>query len=426
MLQDTRVLIALAAVFAAVPVVIWLYLFFQKSNNSKKTVALVFGLGCLTAPALLGLQKVWVKFPRFDLAAFIENSIEGQTTEFVAMFVLFAALEEIIKMIVVAQVDKRTLFIKTISDALRFSVVSALGFAFSENIYYMYQWWPVLSTGEFVGMYIFRSAFTTAAHIIFSGVFAYHYAIGKFSIDINAQEKLTGEKNRFSNMISVIFRLPKAHAFQQSMVVKGLLIAVGMHATYNFILQYNHKIPVILAVIVGYLFLQFLLKRKSGDLILVTDVSTKRKSSLAKKDEEVVIELLGLWFDDKRYVDVIHICERLLERDPDNNVVRLFKAKAMDKIDEKSTYKKILGTVIKTKDDLSSEDRNVISKYTSEKEMLEKVKQMVREQAKKEGKQIIDGEEKKEEEENAQTVVSKPKEDVLKDMTEGSSFDIKL
>ena len=426
MFQDIRVLIALAVLFAALPVAIWLYLFFHKANNSKKTVAVVFAFGCLTAPALLGLQKIWGAFPRFDLAAFVENSIEGQTKEFIAMFILFAALEEIIKMVVVAQVDKKTLFIKTISDALRYSLVSALGFAFSENIYYMYQWWPVLTTGEFVGMYIFRAAFTTAAHMIFSGIFAYFYGIGKFSIDIDAQEKLSGVKNRFADIISAIFRLPKARAYQQSMIFKGLIIAIVMHATYNFILQYNYKLPVILAVIAGYFYLQFLLKRKSGDLILVTDVSTKKKSSLAKNDEDVVIELMGLWFNDKRYVDVIHICERLLERDPDNNVVKLFKAKAMDKIDEKSTYKKILGTVIRTSDDISTSDKNIISKYTDEKEMLEKVKQMVKAQAEKEGKKIINTSPKNEEENSEKTVVSKPKENVLEDLTGEGSFDIKL
>ena len=107
---------------------------------------------------------------------------------------------------------------------------------------------------------------------------------------------------------------------------------------------------------------------------------------MAKKDEDVILELLAMWFQNKRYVDVLHICERLLERDPDNTVVQLFKAKAMDAMDEKSAYKKILGSVLKSQNDLTQNDKNIISRYVGEKEMFEKVKQMIRNQLKKEGK----------------------------------------
>ncbi len=95
---------------------------------------------------------------------------------------------------------------------------------------------------------------------------------------------------------------------------------------------------------------------------------------MGKKDEEVVVELLGMWFNEKKYVDVIHICERLLQRDPDNNVIKLFKAKALDKMDEKSTYREILNTVVKTKEDLSENDQSVISKYIAQKAQQQKDK----------------------------------------------------
>ncbi|MBI4975566.1 hypothetical protein HZC20_02710 [Candidatus Peregrinibacteria bacterium] len=139
---------------------------------------------------------------------------------------------------------------------------------------------------------------------------------------------------------------------------------------------------------------------------------------MAKKDEDVVVELLGMWFNDKKYVDVIHICERLLERDPDNNVVKLFKAKAMDKMNEKDTYKNILGSVIKTKDDLSSSDKNIISKYTAEKEMLGKIKEAVKEELKKEGKEFK-VEQNPQEEEQTQ---GPPPKDVLSKYTTGKEF----
>ena len=88
---------------------------------------------------------------------------------------------------------------------------------------------------------------------------------------------------------------------------------------------------------------------------------------ITKKDEEVVIELLAIWFNEKRYVDVMHVCERLLERDPDNNVVKLFKAKAMDKMGGDNIYKKILGNLFKSKEQLTIDDKNVISKHLEQK-----------------------------------------------------------
>ena len=93
---------------------------------------------------------------------------------------------------------------------------------------------------------------------------------------------------------------------------------------------------------------------------------------MAKKDEDVVVELLGMWFQQEKYVDVMHICERLLERDPDNNVVKLFQAKAMDKMDDKDTYKKILGTVLKQREE--TDDKNIIHKSASNKDLMAKVR----------------------------------------------------
>ena len=61
--------------------------------------------------------------------------------------------------------------------------------------------------------------------------------------------------------------------------------------------------------------------------MLTIDPKTMKPSSMAGKDEDVVVELMGMWFQEKKFVDVLHMCQRLLERDPDNRVVKLFKAR---------------------------------------------------------------------------------------------------
>ncbi len=400
MLSNPTFLLTISTIFAALPAAVWFYIFFKKTEQGKSIVALVFGLGCLTPPALLILQWLWdpplellqtglfqipfsekiIQLPqiflqileitsRFNLSKFVENTFTGENSGFIAMFVLFAALEEIIKMYVIIYIDKRTLLIKTLDDSIKFALASALGFAFAENIYYLYEYWPTISTGDLINMYVFRSIFTACAHMIFSSIFGYHYGIGKFAIEITAQNKITGSTpSIIEKIISKVLGLPLSQAYQQKIVLKGLFMAILIHATYNYLLQFNKMLPVIIFVILGYAYLKYLLSRKTGDLVLTSDISTKQKSTFGKKDEEVVIELLGMWFNEKRYVDVIHVCERLLERDPDNNVVKLFKAKAMDRLDDKDTYKTILNTVVKTKDDVSVNDKNIISKYIAEKE----------------------------------------------------------
>lgn len=335
MLTNPLLLIGISVFFAGVPVAVWISIFFSKKEKSKKTIAAIFALGCLTAPALLGIQYLWEEFPKFNLASFIENTVQTQSLSFILTFVLFGAMEEIIKMYVVMSVDKRTLLINSIGDSIRYSITAALGFSFIENVYYLYQFWPSISIGELAGMYIFRSIFTTCAHMIFSGIFGYYYGIGKFSIDISKQQALVGKKSFFAGAIANFFSLPISQAYQQNFIVTGLFTAVFMHAVYNYLLQMNIILPVIIFVLLGYFYLRFLLNRKTGHLLLNTDISTKRKSSMAMKDEEVVLELLGMWTKEKRYNEVKEICERLLERDPDNNVVKLFRAQAQDKLSKK-------------------------------------------------------------------------------------------
>lgn len=367
MLENPLILLGISLIFAGIPAFIWLYILFSKKSRSKLVIASIFGLGCLTAPFLLGIQYLWEKFPQFNLANFIETTISMQSTKYILIFVLFGAMEEIVKMYVVTLVDKKTLLIKTIGDSIRYSLAAALGFSFAENVFYLYQFWPQISLGELTGMYIFRSIFTACAHMIFSGIFGYYYGIGKFSIDITKQQQLAGESSSITTFVAKVFNLSLSHAYQQEMVLKGLFIAITIHATYNFLLQFNIIFPIIIFVVLGYIYLQYLLSRKAGHLILATDISSKKRSNIAKKDEDVVIELLGLWFKEKKYVDVMHICERLLERDPDNNVIRLFKAQALDKMDNNDTYKTILSTVLKNP---LEDDKNIINKYMEHKESI--------------------------------------------------------
>lgn len=284
-------------------------------------------------------------FPQFDIVQFFQGRITDQNLNFIILFICVGVVEEIVKQAIIRIIDNKYLLIKTINDSIRFSFVGALGFSFAENIFYIFNIYTALGVQQLIIAYLFRSLFTTTAHLMFSGFFGYYYGIAKFSINIIEQSKAMGKKHPFALIIGRILNISNIQAFKELMILRGLFLAIILHALFNFLLQLNMILPVVVFVVCGFTMLQYLLKRKTGKLVLVTDASMEQTSTMAKTDEDVVIELMGLWFNQKKYVDVLHICHRLLERDPGNKVVQLFKTKAIDNLDEDSPYNKILKNI---------------------------------------------------------------------------------
>jgi hypothetical protein len=48
------------------------------------------------------------------------------------------------------------------------------------------------------------------------------------------------------------------------------------------------------------------------------------------RDKDVVLELLGMWYKEGKYLQVIETSKRLLKKDPHNPLIRLFLNKAVD------------------------------------------------------------------------------------------------
>lgn len=365
--MSTTLLWIISGILAIIPVGIWLYILFKDRKREKKELLLMFSGGILAVLTVFALQFFWQYAPKLDPFLWLERNIKDATYYYVALFVMVGILEEIVKQMMVRYVDTRTVLIQTINDSIRFSLAAALGFAFAENIVYFQNVMMVAPIQEIIVTFLFRSIFTACAHMIFSGIFGYYFGMAKFTIDITRHRHWQGKIYLGVHMLSRLFNMPLAEAFKNYKILQGLFIAIVYHAIFNFLLQMNYILPVIGIVIVGYLYLRYLLSRKAGNLILVTDIDEKRKSTIGKKDKDVVLELLGMWFEQKKFVDVMHICERLLERDPDNNVVKLFKAKAMDKLDPDNPYRQILNTVFGKK--RNERDINTIEYFRKKKEI---------------------------------------------------------
>ncbi len=345
---------ALSALLAFIPALIWLSVLFKKTKKRGLQV-IIFLSGIFSVSLIFAMQYFLNLFPQFDIVNFLEAKITDQNAGFIILFIAVGMTEEIVKQAFVRFTDRKFLLIETINDSIQFSLVSALGFSFAENIFYIYSIWTSFGIQQLFIAYLFRSIFTTCAHLIFSGFFGYYYGVAKFSLNIREQSRWTGKKHIIANFLAKIRGISKSQALKEELIIMGLLIAMDLHAIFDFLLQLNQILLVIPFVLIGYLILMHLLKSKAGHLIMVTDVDNQKASTMSKTDEEVVIELVGMWFNEKRYVDVIHICERLLQRDPDNKVVQMFKAQALDKMEHGSIYSKILKKIFPPKQQKSLE-----------------------------------------------------------------------
>lgn len=312
---------------ATLPAIIWSIVIFKGRKSSKGPLFLAFFLGTLTVTPIMFLDYLWEIFPAFDIYAIINKNFTE--VHIVALLTLLTVgiVEELVKSGVVRIIDKTKIGINTINDALKYSILAGLGFAFTENIFYFYFIWQASGIYGLLFPLVFRSVFTVCAHMIFSGIYGYYFGVAKFANPILEQKLWLGEKSRGSQFLSKLLGTDEAEAYKELTRLKGLGIVMTLHAAFNFFLEFAMLLPVIAIVFAGFLYLLYLMAHKAGAIAFT---GLNRSSTIHKKDEDVVIELLGMWTKEGKYQDVIDICQRLLMRDPDNKVVQLFQAKAMD------------------------------------------------------------------------------------------------
>lgn len=342
---------AIAFSIALLPTFAWLYFLFADSQKRKRLIALIFIGGIATVIPLLIIQAIFLKFPDLNVIELIPEKIPSIAMAQLLIIIFLGMLEEIFKQTFLRTVDNKWLLIETVNDSIKLSMIAALGFSFAENVYPYF--FTLIKYGDYQNLmsaYLVRSLFTSAMHIAVSGIFGYYYGISKFAIDFREQSKWSGEKMYLTRLITWIFNTPQSESFREQKILKGLLIAMGIHGAFNFLVQFQLVIPALLLVMGSFGYLIFLMQRKAGNLILAnTSVYENGNLALPKKDADVITELVAMWFNDKRYKDVIAICERLLKRDPDNNVIKLFKVKAADILEGNDAYHQTLTTLLDKK-----------------------------------------------------------------------------
>lgn len=173
---------------------------------------------------------------------------------------MIGAVEEFAKHLVVRFADENKF--RTINDAIEFSIIVALGFAFLENIlYFVDRIWlapcssmeikageclfnPATGTythqvGYLLLPFIFRSFFSTLAHIISSALFGYYYGLAVFANEEVKEYARRGNSLNFK-FLSFLHRglhLKANTLFREEKIVEGATFAMIFHGLYDFLLD---------------------------------------------------------------------------------------------------------------------------------------------------------------------------------------------
>ena len=121
-------------VFALIPVLLWIPIFHYKKDKSRKVIFDIFAWYVCVLP-IIGLQYLWSYYPNLDIYAHINATITNVQLGFLITFIFVGIFEEIAKHTVIHYIDHSRIEIETINDAILYSILAALGFAFTENIF---------------------------------------------------------------------------------------------------------------------------------------------------------------------------------------------------------------------------------------------------------------------------------------------------
>lgn len=261
----------LAAGVAIVPAIVWILLFLKYHAERAGVVVLLFFAGMLsTAPILfydmLVRRGVEMQFFLFTVKP---ESFGGSVQEFVAShvplergfavtavvsfltFVFVALIEEFSKYWVLSRTAK-PLF-RSVDDVLQLSIVVAIGFAFAENIvnpvYFTAFVREYLSHGasgdavDFVGNVLGRSVLTTMVHVLSTGIMGYFFALSIFAGPYLTERHKSGHAYRLTRGLHALMRVPEEAVFRVNMLATGFVLAVALHAVFNFLVTIPELLP---------------------------------------------------------------------------------------------------------------------------------------------------------------------------------------
>ncbi len=187
-------------IFGVLPSIIWLLFYLRRDSHpeSNRMVLKIFFYGMLAAlPAILLEMGIFEETAKLNFSS-ISISILN-------IFIGVALVEEFLKYLIVRDKVLNSSELDEPLDVPLYMIISALGFAASENILILLSLGPTFLLGKTLSISIFRFLGATFLHALCSGTFGYFLALSFFE---------TKSWKRFS--------------------VVGLGLATLLHGLYNF------------------------------------------------------------------------------------------------------------------------------------------------------------------------------------------------
>jgi len=174
---------------------------------------------------------------------------------FSLIFLAFA--EEYSKHLIVRFTDDDS--IQSIDDAIEFSIIVGLAFAFAENVLLYFP--RLLVVGD-VPTLLLRSVLTVLMHAVASGIFGYFYGLAHFS----AEEVRRGHGGRGPayRLLHRVFLFRRERLYHEAKMFEGLVLAGAYHATFNIAASQGRISVMLVLVAGGCAFLYYLLGQKSN------------------------------------------------------------------------------------------------------------------------------------------------------------------
>ncbi|MEK7545194.1 MAG: PrsW family glutamic-type intramembrane protease [Patescibacteria group bacterium] len=284
-----------SAILAIIPALLWIKIFRSQIHESRRLLLYTFFIGATAVFPILFYKYLWQYFPWINAFHYTEGfqaDVIG-LSHFVSIpvsvvftFFIVGFIEEAMKNFAVRVVDDRSTT-RNIDDAITMSIVAALGFSFTENIMYFHAIWIQQGMENLLMPFIFRSVFSTFAHIMFSAIFGYYYGISFF-----AKEYLIANKRTiyWPKKIQAWFGIQKEEIFSISKWVEGFLIAATLHAIYNIFLEMNWTFFLVPFLGIGFFWVNHLLKQKENQKnlgYLVDYTAEEKKESLQSSSQEI-------------------------------------------------------------------------------------------------------------------------------------------
>lgn len=174
---------------------------------------------------------------------------------FSLIFLAFA--EEYSKHLIVRFTDDDS--IQSINDAIEFSVIVGLAFAYAENVLLYFP--RLLAEGNSSGL-LLRSVLTVLMHAVASGILGYFYGLAHFSTE-EVRRRHAG-RGRLYRWLHRVFLFRRERLYHEAKMFEGLVLAGAYHATFN-IAAAQGRVAVMLALVGGgSAFLYYLLGLKAN------------------------------------------------------------------------------------------------------------------------------------------------------------------